>query len=483
MARASADDRRGAGGSSFSPFNLYFGEVSTFMQGNRDEAMKGWNDLDPETREEFVRRSNHIKEALKTSARQAESCVPTDSAFENFERLESIIKSDGGMLRRSMKLITVQYSANFKASTDSGIDETRYIPNEISVLTFSFVGGIESERHFFIQLPEGDVPSYCQAEMKDRFEEYHHIPFDPDEICQSGLAPIARTAKDALEDMFHSCSRDEMMTFCLSEDRDVLHGSVKTLITYVPNQDDAREFKRRSIRVFDFEDLLPFLLPRSEESRDQLVSNIKDRLADDVQMATRCRCDFHRDLEETEVHCTLLRAHSALHMLFDTSAQDLRFTLTRRHLDVPERRLKKCSSSFFAEFPEQASEEDQIIWSKYKAAAETEDSNQLEEDSPRKAQIRFLQSLRDPDFAGEVDTRDEIVEEDFANLHLVDGQSVPLDRGDGASVGRFAQQSRIGTGAGVAPRSFGRGGRGRGFAPEDDTAIPPGIGRGQFSYY
>ena len=471
-----------AAGSRFSPFNLFFDDVQDQVKGDRDEAMKWWNRLGQLDRREYQRRSEYLKEAAKKACRPQESKVSIDVALENYQRLEQISRSSD-MLRKSMKLLCVQYSAHHKAAVaDGGKQETRYFPNEISVIQFSFVGGIEDEAHSFVLIPDEDVPSYCKAEMKDRFEELHHIPYDDDDIRRSKLAPIEPRASNLLTKMFGSRRDEEMMTFCLSEDREVLLGSIKTLVNYVPDPEDAQEFLKRASRAYDFEDLLPLLSPRPEETRDMLARSFKDRLADDVQCATRCRCDFHRGLEETEVHCTLLRGHSALHLAFDSSAQDLGFVLTRRHVNVEEKAMDRCSAGYYAAHPDKASEEDQLIWSKQEDAESVAEGTEF---SPKNEQLKFLLSLRDPEFAGE----------SHDDTSASEPPRVERPRGDDDRLQDLDEWQKLSTsewsivaGSAQHQRPQSRGGRGRGYAVESEVlslSVPhaSGFGRGRQMTY
>lgn len=390
------------GGSRFSPFNLYFEEVKglPLVLGKHDKAMRIWNNLDPEEKQYYEEKSRWIKEKQKTEA-YTPAVGGGDVAFENYERLERFIRSKGtGRMRGlPMKLIVVQYSAKYQVGAPQ---ESRYLPNEVSVVTFSLAGGVEKEVHYFFAIPMEDVPPYCKAEMKDRRDEIHFIPYGAD-VGPSGLSPIEPKAKNLLEKMF-GAPRDAddgesaSLIFCLSVDQEIVRGSVKTLVDYVPDPGDRDEFLRRSNRTYDFEDLLS-LLDRGLD-RDAMVARIKDKHADDVFESAHCRCGYHSCRDETEVHCTLLRAHSALHLSFNSLVKPLNITLTRRHLHVEETGSERggCSATFYARYPDEAPDEEQRLWATSRTCGAVE---MYEDDSPRTKQLRFIESMFDINFPGE----------------------------------------------------------------------------------
>ena len=251
------------GGSRFSPFNLYFEDVKDTprVQGKHDKAMRNWNNLDPDKKRIYEEKSRCIKEEQKTAAYRP-AISGGDVSFENYERLERFIRSrgPGNMRGLPMKLIVVQYSAKYQVGA---LQESRYLPNEVSVVTFSLAGGVEKEVHYFFAVPTEDVPPYCKAEMKDRRDEIHFIPYGAD-VGESRLSPIEPKAKNLLEKMFgdprvKDDDEGASLTFCLSEDQEIVRGSVKTLLDYVPDPADSDEFLRRSNRTYDFEDLLSLL--------------------------------------------------------------------------------------------------------------------------------------------------------------------------------------------------------------------------------
>jgi len=413
----------GSGWSRFSPFNLFFEEVSSAGGGTRDQvrAMQIWNNLGPQDKRRYELQSEYIKETLKTKAYEAEeepAKLGVDRGVGKVDRLQSVIRGGNGRdgfsdsLRRSMKLICLQYSAHYQKKIESspeerkragsgrgGVEyESRYLPNEVAVVTFSFLGGIERESHCFLQIPSEDIPAYCQAEMRERCQEVHFIPFDEEGIRLAGLAPIEPVASKVLEKMLGDVSgEDETLTFCLSADREIFHGSVKTLLDYAISPDQAQSYRRRMNLTCDLEDLL-YLMSSSPNrcGRQELADKFKDQFVDDSR-ASLCSCDYHREREETEIQCALLRAHSAIHLVFDTLGKELDLTLTRRHIHVGERLLARCSASYYAAFPEAAPEEDQIVWTK----SQFEDSfdinhNEGYDGSPKGRQLLFLKDLLNP---------------------------------------------------------------------------------------
>ena len=413
----------GSGLSRFSPFNLFFDEVSSASgERNQMKAMKLWNNLDPEKQRIYELRSEYIKESFKTAAYQPDDdqAKPgVDRGVNNVERLRSVLGGEIGRpdgledsLRRSMKLICLQYSAHYQKRIEKGVSnagkragavpggvqyETRYLPNEVAVVTFSFVGGIEKETHFFVQIPPEDIPAYCKAEMKERYQLTHFIPFEEDDIRLNNLTPIAPVASKVLEKMLGDIDgEDETLTFCLSADRDMFQGSVKTLLDYVPSQDNAQYFRRKMSKTCDLEDLFRLLSSYPDRCRREVLTNkFKDQFVDDSQSSC-CRCDYHRGREETEIHCALLRGHSALHLVFDTLGKELELRLTQRHIHVDKKQLARCSASHFADFPEEAPEEEQEVWAKRRSGESFDVINNLEDDSPRAKQWRCLNILLDP---------------------------------------------------------------------------------------
>ena len=196
----------GGGASQFSPFNLFLKESVSWpaIRGNRVKAMEVWNNLEDEDKHEYYVRSEQIKESLKIASYEGEDAASQlktkcKGPFKSLQILKDVFGAEelsSEALCQRLKLICVQYSAHHHVS---GGVESRYYPNEVSVVHFSLAGGVRREESFFLQIPHEDIPAYCKGEMKERYE-MHFIPFEEEEFLK--VRPVAPSAGSVLLKLF-----------------------------------------------------------------------------------------------------------------------------------------------------------------------------------------------------------------------------------------------------------------------------------------